>query len=467
MIIFRSFPESFLIIIHMDWNKWSPAIRITSLYIVFGTLWIIWSDWLLTLWISEPALMRTAQTHKGWFFVLVTGVMLFFLIRNSIRQTEETRQAYTRQLQESERQLSTLMAGLPGMVFRCRNDKNWTMLFVSKGCLALTGYTEEELIHTHVLSYARIIHPEDRRLVLNLVNKNIDSKEHYNISYRIITKTGQVKWVRENAVGVYDDNDQLLYLEGLIIDITIEKESEQEIEKHLTELRRVNDELDRFSTSVSHDLRSPLLTIEGFISLIKQDLDDGHISGVRANIQRILNAIDKMHQLLEDLLKLSRLGRVVNPFSMISMDELINEVIEQLHGIISCEDCSIQIEPDMPFVYGDKTRVAVVVQNLIENAVKFRKPGQPLTILIGYRNSSEFPVFYVRDDGIGIDPAHHDHIFGLFNKLDSRAKGTGVGLALAERIIKFHGGTVWVESGGAGQGSTFFFSLPAQPPTSS
>lgn len=452
---------------HMDLIKWSPAIRISLLYIVFGTLWIIWSDWLLTLWISEPDLMRTAQTHKGWFFVLVTGVMLFFLIRNSIRQTEETRQAYTSQLQESERQLSTIMAGLPGMVFRCRNDKNWTMLFVSKGCLALTGYTEEELIQTHVLSYARIIHPEDRRRVLNLVNKNIDSKEHYNISYRIITKTGQVKWVSENAVGVYDDHGQLLFIEGMIIDITSQKESEKEVEKHLNELRRVNDELDRFSTSVSHDLRSPLLTIEGFISLLKQDLDDGHTSGVRSNIQRILNTIDKMHQLLEDLLKLSRLGRVVNPFSVINMDELINDVIEQLHGIISSENCNIQIEPGMPYVYGDKTRVAVVVQNLIENAVKFRKQGQPLTIMIGYRNSSEFPVFYVRDNGIGIDPAHHEQIFGLFNKLDPHMKGTGIGLSLVERIIKFHRGKVWVESGGRGQGATFFFTLPAQPPESS
>lgn len=452
---------------HMDLIKWSPAIRISLLYIVFGTLWIIWSDWLLTLWISEPDLMRTAQTHKGWFFVLVTGVMLFFLIRNSIRQTEETRQAYTSQLQESERQLSTIMAGLPGMVFRCRNDKNWTMLFVSKGCLALTGYTEEELIQTHVLSYARIIHPEDRRRVLNLVNKNIDSKEHYNISYRIITKTGQVKWVSENAVGVYDDHGQLLFIEGMIIDITSQKESEKEVEKHLNELRRVNDELDRFSTSVSHDLRSPLLTIEGFISLLKQDLDDGHTSGVRSNIQRILNTIDKMHQLLEDLLKLSRLGRVVNPFSVINMDELINDVIEQLHGIISSENCNIQIEPGMPYVYGDKTRVAVVVQNLIENAVKFRKQGQPLTIMIGYRNSSEFPVFYVRDNGIGIDPAHHEQIFGLFNKLDPHMKGTGIGLSLVERIIKFHRGKVWVESGGRGQGATFFFTLPAQPTESS
>lgn len=448
----------------MAWEKWSPAIRITLLYIIFGGLWVIWSDWLLTLWISDMEVMRTAQTHKGWFFVLVTGVLLFFLIRSSLRQIEATRSDYTLRMQESERQLSTLMGNLPGMAFRCRNDKNWTMLFVSSGSDSLTGYSPQELVNTQLTSYARIIHPEDRRMVLNLVNKNLQSKQHYQLIYRIVTKAGLVKWVRENAVGVFDENDSLLYIEGLVIDITEQKETEARIIRNLEELERINDELDRFATSVSHDLRSPLLTIEGFISLVKQDLEDQNIAGAHRSLQRTMATIEKMHQLLEDLLKLARLGKVVNPFVKVDMNSLVSEVIEHLHGLLGCEDCNIRVEADLPRVYGDKSRLMIVLQNLIENAFKFRKPGHPMDVLIGAHNAGEHPVFFVRDNGVGIEPSHHEHIFGLFNKLDRDSDGSGVGLSLVDRIIRFHGGRVWVESKGMNQGATFFFSLPSKPP---
>lgn len=447
----------------MDWNRLSPAIRIVLLYLVFGGLWIIWSDWLLTFWIHDLHMMRVAQTHKGWFFVAVTGAMLFFLIRASIRQVETTRSDYTMRLQESERQLSTLMSNLPGMAFRCRSDKSWTMLFVSQGCDELIGYSAEELVNTQLTNYARIIHPEDRRMVFNLVNKNLDSKKHYHLTYRIITKSGQVKWVRENAVGVFDEHDELLFIEGLVIDITAQKQSELKVKKHLDEVQRINDELDRFSTSVSHDLRSPLLTIEGFIGLIRQDLDDENVKGARKNIQRILNTIEKMHQLLEDLLKLARLGKVVNPFAMVPMNEVIDEVIENLHGIINPIEINIRIEPDLPYVYADRSRLVVIIQNLLENAIKFRHAEKPLDVFIGCRHSSDFPVFFIKDNGIGLDPSNREHIFGLFNKLDRKTSGTGVGLSLVERIVKFHGGKVWAESQGIGQGATFFFSLPAKP----
>jgi PAS domain S-box-containing protein len=448
----------------MNRNRWLPAVRITFLYVFFGFLWIIWSDWLLTLWITDYHVMRIAQIHKGWFFVAVTGIMLFFLIRSSLRKIEETKTSYTLKLQESERQLSTLMANLPGMAFRCRNDKYWTMLFVSRGAEPLTGYTADELINSRVLSYARFIHPEDRRKVLDLISKRVDNKEHYQITYRIITKSGVVKWVRENAVGIFDENNNLLFIEGLIIDISIQKNNEITIKQQLDELERINQELDRFTTSVAHDLRSPLLTIEGYIGLLKQDLEDGNIDGAGKSIKRIRNVIEKMHQLLQDLLKLSRLGKVVNPLKMFPMIEVVEEVKEYLYGILKFPDCTITTEPDMPHVYADKSRIVVVMQNLIENAVKFRRPGQPLLVHIGYSDSGEHPVFFVKDNGIGIDPRHQNQIFELFTRLDRKKTGSGVGLSLVERIIRFHGGKVWVESEGEGHGATFFFSLPGRPP---
>lgn len=447
----------------MNWHQWPPAVRITLLYVLFGFLWIVWSDWLLTLWISDFEMLRKASTHKGWFYVGVTGIMLFFLIRNSVRKAEQTKTAFLQALHESERRLSTLMANLPGMAFRCCNDRNWTMLFVSKGCEELTGYPVSSLENSNLITYARIIHPDDRRRVYTEVAAKVQSKQHYQLNYRIVTKSGQVKWVWEQAAGVFNEEGTLLFIEGFITDVSAQKRAEVIINEQLSELERANAELDRFAQGVSHDLRSPLVTIEGFLALVRQDALSGNYQGIEKNLKRIFNITKKMHQLLEDLLRLARLGKIVSPQERFSMNAVVEEVVEHLHGIIAQNDCHISIEPDMPFVFADRSRILIVWQNLIENAIKFRDINKPLKILIGSRNSSEQPVFFIRDNGIGIDAAHHKEVFELFSRLNRESKGTGVGLSLVERIVRFHGGKVWIESDGQGLGSCFFFTLPAAP----
>ncbi len=444
----------------MNNRKWSPAFRIAGLYILFGALWIVWSDWMVSLFVSDVGTMRIASTHKGWFFVGITGIMLFFLIRNSVRQINQTRSAYSEALRESERRLSTLMANLPGMAFRCSNHKNWTMLFVSKGCEALTGYPVQALENSTLVKFARIIHPEDRRRVYDEVEEKVQTKEHYQLNYRIVTASGEVKWVWEQAVGVWDDDGRLLFIEGFISDISAQKKADIIIREQVDKLKKANAELDRFAQSVSHDLRSPLVTIEGFLGLVREDVRDGNLQGVEKKLNRIYNIIEKMHQLLEDLLKLARMGQVASPMARFPMNEAVDEVVEQLQGIIDKSQCSIQIEPALPMVYADRLRIQVVLQNLIENAIKFSKPGTRPEIFIGALDAIDWPVFFIRDNGIGIEASHYDQIFELFNRLDRNTMGTGVGLSLVERIVRFHGGKVWVESAGKDKGSCFFFSLP-------
>jgi two-component system, chemotaxis family, sensor kinase Cph1 len=448
---------------NMNYNKWSPAIRIAGLYILFGALWIVWSDWMMTIWVTDFDMLRKASTHKGWFFVGITGIMLFFLIRNSVRQINQTRTAYSEALRESERRLSTLMANLPGMAFRCCNDKSWTMLFVSKGCETLTGYPVQALENSTLVKFARIIHPEDRRRVHDEVEEKVKTKEHYQLNYRIVTASGEVKWVWEQAVGVWDDSGNLLFIEGFIIDISAQRKAENIIREQVDKLQKANAELDRFAQSVSHDLRSPLVTIEGFLGLVREDVREGNVQGTEKKLNRIYNVIEKMHQLLEDLLKLARMGQIASPMTRFPMNEAVDEVIEQLQGIINKNQCSIQIDPAMPMVYADRSRIQVVLQNLIENAIKFRIPGSSPSILLGARDDIDWPVFFIKDNGIGIEAVHYDQVFQLFNRLDRNATGTGVGLSLVERIIRFHGGKVWVESEGKDKGSCFFFTLPKEP----
>lgn len=574
----------------MNWRNISPAIKIPLIYILFGGLWILLSDWLIALWIDDPALMRVAQTHKGWFYVMITGLLLALLVYRLLQKQEKTNAAHTHAIEESERQLSTLLTNLPGMAFRCRNDKYWTMLFVSKGCEDLTGYAVDELLNSTLLSYIRVIHPEDRRKVRVGVQEKIARREKYFLTYRIITKEGEVKWVLEQGQGVFGTDGELKYIEGFISNISEQKSAEKSIRyyadflnviiesipfplfykdpagrylgcnkafcqlvgkspdeiigqtvydmfslaqarrfmeknqeilemrenqhvetkielpdgKHIyvvmhkafflnpdgqpggiigvyfdisdrvraetiilrqmEELERVNDELDRFTHSVSHDLRSPLVTVEGFLSLICDDARAGDLDAMESNVKRAFSAISKMHTLLEDLLRLSRLGKVTDPFEKISMNEVVFEVLEHLHGLISRNGCTVHLDPDLPAVYADRTRIMVVLQNLVENAIKFKSPDRALRIRIGASNSDENPVFFVRDNGIGIDPEQQAGIFNLFSKLDSRTEGTGLGLTLVERIIRMHGGKIWVESEGQDKGSCFHFSLPAKDP---
>jgi len=227
------------------------------------------------------------------------------------------------------------------------------------------------------------------------------------------------------------------------------------------ELKSKNEELERFTYTVSHDLKSPLITIKGFAGALLADLAAGNHQRMTTDLPRIAAAADKMGQLLNGLLELSRIGRIVHPPVEVAMSRLAQEVVELLAGTIRQRKARVTVQPDLPVVMGDPQRLAQVLQNLLENALKFSGGEPPPVIEIGADTSNHEPVFFVRDHGQGIEPHHQQTIFGLFNKLDARSEGTGIGLALVQRIVEFHGGRVWVESQGPGQGATFYFTLPA------
>ncbi len=232
----------------------------------------------------------------------------------------------------------------------------------------------------------------------------------------------------------------------------------------ISELEAKNSELERFTYTVSHDLKSPLFTIRGFLGYLEQDALNGKVDRLRGDIQRITDATDKMQRLLNELLELSRVGRLKNEYTYIPFTELAHEAVELVHGRIVEHGITLDIEPDLPAVFGDRVRLLEVLQNLLDNAAKFMGEQQDPRIEIGQSGDdpeSGDPVFYVRDNGMGIAPEHFERVFGLFNKLDPRSDGTGIGLALVKRIVEVHGGRIWVTSE-VGKGSTFFFTLHQQ-----
>ena len=239
----------------------------------------------------------------------------------------------------------------------------------------------------------------------------------------------------------------------------------RERENLIAELTAKNVELEQFTYTVSHDLKSPLVTMKGFLGYLEQDAASGNVERLKLDTQRISNAVDKMQTLLKDLLQLSRIGRFINPPEPIPFEELARSALEAVQGQIQARGITVELQPDLPAIYGDRQRLTEVLQNLIDNAAKFIGDQPEPRIEIGRCGEDAErgdPLFYVKDNGMGIAPEYRVRVFGLFNKLDARSEGTGIGLALVKRIIEFHGGRIWVESE-AGKGSAFCFTLPSQP----
>jgi signal transduction histidine kinase len=240
------------------------------------------------------------------------------------------------------------------------------------------------------------------------------------------------------------------------------KRLEAEREKIIKELEAKNVELERFTYTVSHDLKSPLITISGFVGLLEADAKSGDREKFKGDLQRINEAAEKMKRLLDELLELSRIGRIINPPSDTPFAKIIEEALSLVQGRLRTGNVQVHVQQDLPTVRGDRPRLVEVLQNLIDNAAKFMGDQPRPEIEIGMRTETDGPAFFVQDNGIGIESNHREKVFGLFDKLNPHTDGTGVGLALAKRIIEVHGGRIWVESEGRGSGSTFCFTLPVK-----
>lgn len=236
-----------------------------------------------------------------------------------------------------------------------------------------------------------------------------------------------------------------------------------ELEDKNTELEVRNAEMERFVYTVSHDLKAPLVTIKGFVGMLRNDLQQGETARAEDDLGRIGKAAESMNRLLQDLLELSRVGRVMNAPEPVALTALAEEAVGQLSPRLAERDFAVRVADDMPRVHGDRTRLLEVYQNLIENALKFAGDEPAPRLEIGARrDGGSRALCWVRDNGVGIDERHQERVFGLFARLDPQIEGTGVGLALVRRIVEVHGGKAWVESEGKGRGSSFYFSLPLE-----
>ena len=190
------------------------------------------------------------------------------------------------------------------------------------------------------------------------------------------------------------------------------------------------------------------------------DLAEGAEERVQEDTQQIARSADTMVGLLDGVLELSRIGRVVDPPEEVPLDALVREVLATLANRISAANVQVEVFPSLPTLWADRKRMSEVVQNLIDNAIKYMGEQPEPRIEIGARQDGDETTCYVRDNGTGIEPRYHEKVFGLFDQLDPKIEGSGIGLTLTQRIVEAHGGRIWCESDGEGRGATFFFTIP-------
>lgn len=239
---------------------------------------------------------------------------------------------------------------------------------------------------------------------------------------------------------------------GVAVDITERKRREEELQQR-------TDELTRFTYTVSHDLKTPLVTIRSFAGFLEQDIKRQDAERVEKDLGYIRNAAEKMSRLLDELLELARIGRKAHPPVEVTLQELVQEAQDLLAGRIVDRGVKVRVTPESVLLRGDRPRLREVFQNLLDNAVKFMGDQTSPEIEVGVEEANHKLVFFIRDNGMGIDPRFQDKIFNLFEKLEPRGQGSGIGLALVKRIVEVHGGRIWVESTGTRQGTTFRFTL--------
>ncbi len=236
-------------------------------------------------------------------------------------------------------------------------------------------------------------------------------------------------------------------------------ELENKVKDRTKELETRNQEMEQYIYTVSHDLRTPLISVSGFLDFLKQDSEKGDLKRMEADLRIIGDAIAKMDRLLLDTLELSRIGCIANQPKNVSFREIAWEALEQMDEIIKAKGVKISVTEDLLVVNVDKMRLVEVLVNLIENSVKYMGNQSQPRIDISYRLDGDKPVFLVRDNGIGVDASQHSKVFELFYKVDNETEGTGAGLAIVNRIIGVHGGRIWIESE-LGKGCTVCFTLP-------
>ncbi|HEY3346376.1 MAG TPA: PAS domain-containing sensor histidine kinase [Nitrospirota bacterium] len=452
----------------MVFSKHPPlnsAIKISLAYAGFSSLWIFCSSSVLGFLITDISLLTRLTIYKGFVFVIATTVLLMLFIRREMTRREVVMKA----LENSEKQYRVLFDSNPNPIW-VYDINTLKFLAVNKPAVQHYGYSMQEFMGIRITE----MHPPD--LMLSMMSMVYDKTQEssevcYAGTWKLICKDGSIITAEINTHNItFNGRGARLVL---AVDVTERKRVEEEKENIARALEQNKKELETLIYTTSHDLRSPLVNIQGFSSLLAKACADiieaDNASGTGVNRQRreqilesvgyINSSVAKIDGLLNGLLKLSRAGRDEIKPVHIDIRNIINEIISAMSFQLQQVDAEVTVG-SLPACKGDSVHINQVFSNLIDNAIKYRDNGRPLVIRINGLTDSHTAVYCVEDNGIGIPEDRQNTIWEMFGRLnETEVGGDGMGLTLVRKLVDRSGGRVWVTSE-PGVGSRFYVSLP-------
>jgi len=368
------------------------------------------------------------------------------IIQGIFRDIAERRRAEEKLRQGEEKYSTVVESSLTGIYI----DQDKRVVFANNRFSEIYKYPKSELTGMETW---KLVHPEDRALTDEMRARRLKGEDvPSEYEARGLTKFGETVWIkRRNTRIAFQGRLAIL---GNIVDITQQKRAEGK-------LLKINKELENFAHVVSHDLKTPIISIQGVSSrLLKNYQDKLEAKGVKY-LEQIKTSADRMELLVSDLLSLSRAGRVVSAFTQVPSTEIAEKAGLSLRDRLEENGIELLLADNLPTIYCDGERIYQVFENLLVNAIKFVRGTRNPRIEVAYEDKGSFHQFSVRDNGIGIDPKYHQKIFAVFHQVQEikDQESSGLGLAIVGRIIDSHEGKVWVESE-KGKGATFYFTLP-------
>lgn len=336
-------------------------------------------------------------------------------------------------------------------------DLDGRIVHFNRACQRATGFTWEEVQGKPF--WDLLLFPEESDEVKQAF-ADLQLERFPNVCEGVWrTKDGDLRRIEWSSNTIKDSQGDVEFLVSSGIDVTERQHAQRECDRLTSALEAKKAELDRFAYTVSHDLKSPLITIRGNLGLAAMDAADGKMDLLAQDLGAISIAAERMQHLLRDVTQLLRVGQQTQPFETVPLTYLAHEVVQAYEPEVTKRGIQVAVAPDLPVVQANRALVRQLLQNLMENAIKFVGDAPRPRIEIGWRRDGDRSVCFVRDNGVGVEPQYQKKIFGLFEKLDPQTEGTGVGLAMARRIVETHNGQIWVESEGPGRGSTFCFTI--------
>lgn len=341
----------------------------------------------------------------------------------------------------------------------CRFTKDGILSFVNDAYCHYFNQTPEDLLGATIL----LPIPEDDRIRIQKVLDGLTPENAVaNLDFRIIINQ-EIHWHNWSFCGIFDEGSQeAIHVQAVGRDITKSKRNEQQLIKKTEELEVANKELESFSYSVSHDLRAPLRSIDGFSKILAEDYEQVLDDEGKRLLDIISENSKQMAELIDDLLAFSRVSRKEVEKTTFDLTEMVKGIVMEFKRLEENQTAEVKVAP-MNHIKSDMAMLKQLWVNLISNALKFSQKSDPPTIEIGQMCKDEMYIYYIKDNGVGFDMRYVHKVFGVFQRLHRKEEfpGTGVGLAIVHRIVTKNKGKIWVESE-PNKGTTFYFTLPPE-----